>query len=157
MGGVDLCDRMLSFYRMSSRTKKWTSRVISHFFDVAITNSWIQYQSDSKALHRPSKNTHQYLDFKLLLAEELLESPELENSCEESEDEYEPPSKMRIPQPEPSVRRLGAMHMPEMMDTKHAERCRNKGCKSKTYMRCTKCKMFLCITKKRNCFQDFHH
>ncbi|CAB1338832.1 unnamed protein product [Coregonus sp. 'balchen'] len=157
MGGVDLCDRMLSFYRMSSRTKKWTSRVISHFFDVAITNSWIQYQSDSKALHRPSKNTHQYLDFKLLLAEELLESPELENSCEESEDEYEPPSKMRIPQPEPSVRRLGAMHMPEMIDTKHAERCRNKGCKSKTYIRCTKCKMFLCITKKRNCFQDFHH
>ncbi|CAB1327161.1 unnamed protein product [Coregonus sp. 'balchen'] len=66
----------------------------------------------------------------------LLESPELENSCEESEYEYEPPSKMRIPQPEPSVRRLGAMHMPEMMDTKHAERCRNKGCKSKTYMRC---------------------
>lgn len=137
MGGVDLCDRMLSFYRMSSRTKKWTSRVISHFFDVAITNSWIQYKSDSKALHRSSKNTHQYLDFKLVLAEELLESPELDNSCEESEDEYEPPSKMRIPQPEPSVRRLGAMHMPEMMDTKHAERCRNKGCKSKTYMRCS--------------------
>ncbi|XP_035985603.1 piggyBac transposable element-derived protein 3-like [Fundulus heteroclitus] len=157
MGGVDLCDRMLSFYRMSSRTRKWTSRVISHFFDVAITNSWIQYKSDSKALHRASKNTHQYLDFKLVLAEELLESPELDNSCEESEDEYEPPSKMRIPQPEPSVRRIGATHMPEMMDTKHAERCRNKGCKSKTYMRCTKCKMFLCIAKKRNCFQDYHH
>ncbi|XP_032366182.1 piggyBac transposable element-derived protein 3-like [Etheostoma spectabile] len=156
MGGVDLCDRMLSFYRMSSRTKKWTSRVISHFFDVAITNSWIQYKSDSKALHRPSKNTHQYLDFKLLLAEELLESLELDKSCDESEDEYEPPSKMRIPQPEPYVRRLGAMHMPEMMDIKHAERCRNKGCRSKTYMRCTRCKMFLCITKKRNCFQDYH-
>lgn len=156
MGGVDLCDRMLSFYRMSNRTKKWTSRVITHFFDVAITNSWIQYKSDSKALNRPVKNTQQYLDFKLHLAEELLESPELDDSSEDSEEEYELPTKMRIPQPEPSVRRLGAKHMPEMVDIKHAERCRNKGCRSKTYMRCTKCKMFLCITKKRKCFQDYH-
>lgn len=86
------------------------------------------------------------------LAEELLDNPELDDNSENSEKEYEPPTEMRIPQPEPSVRRLGAMHMPEMVDINHAERCRNKGYKSKTYTRCTKCKMFLCITKKTNCF-----
>lgn len=132
MGGVDLCDRMLSFYRMSTRTKKWTSRVMTHFFDVAITNAWIQYKSDSKALNRPARNTQQYLDFKLHLAEELLDSPSFDDSSEDSEEDYQPPTKTRIPQPEPSVRRLGARHMPEMMDIKHAERCRNKGCNGKT-------------------------
>lgn len=156
MGGVDLCDRMLSFYHMSTRTKKWTSRVVTHFFDIAITNAWIQYKSDSKALNRPAKNTQQYLDFKLHLAEELLDSPSFDDSSEDSEEEYQPPTKTRIPQPEPSVRRLGARHMPEMMDIKHAERCRNKGCNGKTYIRCTKCKMFLCVTKKKTCFQDYH-
>ncbi|KAK9529947.1 hypothetical protein VZT92_011493 [Zoarces viviparus] len=59
------------------------------------------------------------------------------------------------PRKKKPMSRLGARHMPEMMDTNHAERCRNKGCRSKTYMRCTKCKMFLCITKKRKCVQDY--
>uniref|UniRef100_A0A087YB86 PiggyBac transposable element-derived protein domain-containing protein n=1 Tax=Poecilia formosa TaxID=48698 RepID=A0A087YB86_POEFO len=152
MGGVDLCDRMLSFYRMS--TRKWTSRVITHFFDVAITNAWIQYKSDSKVLNLSAKNTQQYLDFKLHLDEELLDGSSSDDNSEDSEEEYQPPIKTRIPQPEPSVRRLGARHMPEMMGIKYAERCRNKGCSGKTYIRCTKCKMFLCITKKKTCFQD---
>ncbi|KAK1806165.1 hypothetical protein P4O66_000058 [Electrophorus voltai] len=157
MGGVDLCDQMLSFYKMSSRTKNWTTCVIGHFFDVAITNSWIQYKSDSKVLNRPAKDTQQYLDFKLHMAEELMNNTYLDHSSsEDSEEEYEPPVKKRIPQPEPYVRKYGAMHMPEMVDCKHAKRCRNMGCKNKTYMRCTKCKMFLYITKKRNCFLDYH-
>lgn len=110
----------------------------------------------SEVLKRPAKNTQQSLEFNLHLAEEMLDSSSFDDSSEDSEEEYQPPSKTRIPQREPSVCRLGARHMPAMMNMKHAERCRNKGCNCKTYVRCTKRKMFLCITKQKLCYQDYH-
>lgn len=78
-----MCEQMLSFYRMSTRTKTWTSHLITHFFDVDITNAWIQYKSDSKAPNRPAKNIKQYLYFKLQLAEELLDSASFDDSSED--------------------------------------------------------------------------
>ncbi|KAL6461600.1 hypothetical protein MHYP_G00297440 [Metynnis hypsauchen] len=55
-----------------------------------LTDSWIQYKSESKVLNRTAKETDQYLDFKLHLAEELLDLPELDNSTsEESKEEHE--------------------------------------------------------------------
>ncbi|CAH1978832.1 unnamed protein product, partial [Acanthoscelides obtectus] len=48
MGGIDLIDRMISYYRIQARSKKWTVRVIFHFFDLALANSWIFYRRDKK-------------------------------------------------------------------------------------------------------------
>lgn len=159
-------DRMLSFDWMSTRMKKWTSHVITHFFDVAIVNAWIQYHSDSKVLEQPEKQTKQYLDFKLDLAEELMgcddQYSEKESSDDDDSAEYvaPPPNKRRmwIPQPEKAMQRKGASHMPEMVDQKSAERYRNCQ-KAKTRQDGVRnsSKMHLCLTKKKNCFKMYHH
>ena len=48
MGGVDLCDRMISYHKMGARTRRWNLRVISHFVDLALSNCWIEGRLDSR-------------------------------------------------------------------------------------------------------------
>ncbi|GFY38232.1 piggyBac transposable element-derived protein 3 [Trichonephila inaurata madagascariensis] len=43
MGGVDMMDRLISYYRISTWTKKWTMRVFAHFLNMATCNDWIMY------------------------------------------------------------------------------------------------------------------
>uniref|UniRef100_A0A3B5R2Y2 Si:ch211-255f4.7 n=1 Tax=Xiphophorus maculatus TaxID=8083 RepID=A0A3B5R2Y2_XIPMA len=152
MGGVDLVDRMLSFYRMASRTRKWTVRAVFHFFDLAITNSWLQYKSDCQFL---GKKPLKLLNFKLLLGEELITRAQA-GTGSDSEDDYTPPRQKWKPQPNAALRHYGAIHLPEMVDETHASRCRRSGCTSKTYVMGTKCKVFLCVSKKGNCFLKYH-
>lgn len=139
MGGVDLCDQMLSLYHMSTRTKRWTPRVITTLCHVA-SQILVFYKSQRVKLNWSAKNTQQCLDIKFHLAEELLDSPSFDDGSEESEEEYQPPTK-NLPI-RATVHNLGARHMPEIVDIKHTERCRNKGCNGKTHMSHNKCEMF---------------
>ena len=41
MGGVDHCDMLLSFYRISMKSKKWYKRIIFHLIDIWCVNAWI--------------------------------------------------------------------------------------------------------------------
>lgn len=44
MGGVDLYTRLIQFYRIKVKSKKWTLRLIFYAVDMAVTNSWLEYK-----------------------------------------------------------------------------------------------------------------
>jgi len=68
MGGVDMCDRMISYYRTRARTRKWTVRTVFHFFDLAVVNAWIQYRNDRRQLgDRPKEIAQVFISFYMLL------------------------------------------------------------------------------------------
>ncbi|XP_037526438.1 piggyBac transposable element-derived protein 3-like [Rhipicephalus sanguineus] len=156
MGGVDLCDRMLSFYPTTMRTKKWTIRTLIFMMDVGVVNSWLLYKQDHRDLGTHRKNIMQLLDFKLELAHFLLASDKGFASTESDCEALQLRKPAVVPLPSPSVRNLSASHMPEIVDQKSASRCRNPGCCERTKFRCCKCNLFLCLTAGRNCFKAFH-
>ena len=45
---------------------------------------------------------------------------------------------------------------PQPNDFAIPQRCKMEGCKDKSCMLCEKCNLYLCLTKGRNCFKDFH-
>lgn len=65
MGGADLSDRMMSYYRMSVQTKKWTIRMLMHFIDLALVNSWLLYRRDHQEHGTPRKAIMTFMLFML--------------------------------------------------------------------------------------------
>lgn len=68
MRGVDPCDRMLSLYPTTARTRKSTVRTFAFLIDMAMINSWLQYKGDCQLLSLPRKEIHRILDLKLPIA-----------------------------------------------------------------------------------------
>lgn len=169
MGGVDLLDRIISFYKISAKTRKWTIRTIFHFVDFSLAAGWIEYRRAARYLHTDNKNTLDYLEFRERVAETLIHSKDdqidsvLNNEVSETDSDIEfmsPLKKKRrnpCPEPSPELRKMAASHLPEIPQQRNTSRCRYPGCNStKARTRCTACNMFLCLTKERNCFMKYH-
>lgn len=159
MGGVDMAGRMLSYCASRARTKKWTVRVILHMFDMAITNSWLKYRSDKLKKGQKLKSIKQLRLFKIDFGKTLIENGsekqnEASSQSEESDDETSVTSRF-VPQPSKRKRTNRSDHMPQLHHNIY-KRCRFQGCRSKTNVECSKCKMFLCLTSKRNHYTEYH-
>lgn len=64
-GGVDVFDRLISDYRRNGTTKKWTLRMLMHFTDVALANSWLLYHQDHTVRGTPRKAIMQFQEFRM--------------------------------------------------------------------------------------------
>jgi len=49
-------------------------------------------------------------------------------------------------------------HMPQMDSLKNATKCKNPTCSrnNRTHFFCKKCNVHLCLTRDRNCFEEYH-
>ncbi|XP_049949867.1 uncharacterized protein LOC126457539 [Schistocerca serialis cubense] len=119
MEGVDLCDRMTSYYRISICMKKWPVRVFFHFIDMVIVNLCIHHKKDQQALGVGKISVMDLLDFKIHNGESLSSAAtvarqDIDSSEYESEFHEMAPTKCaKIVQiPNRDVRRSESKHLP---------------------------------------------
>jgi len=173
MGGVDKHDQLVSYYRVFMKSKKWTLRMVSHAFDMAVSNSWLEYKQEAARINIPIKDQHDLLHFKITLVEELImvgrctpgkkRGRPSSSPCGSIADSRSPTptaaglsSKSLEFRPSESVSSDQIGHFPEIDKKKEATRCKAFKCKGKTHVFCTKCNIHLCFTKTSNCFSNYH-
>lgn len=162
MGGVDKCDHLLSLYRIFIKSRKWTLRLITHGIDMAVINSWVEYKKEAKNLGLHEKTIIDLIHFRQYLAEALILSgkpitKKRGRPSNSSTTSLTPKNKQLRPINDVRFDDIGHIPIiPVFLDKNEAGRCKNLGCKSKTYVSCKKCNVNLCIARNKNCFDSFH-
>ncbi|XP_061397982.1 piggyBac transposable element-derived protein 2-like, partial [Musca vetustissima] len=72
MGGVDLLDQVIQYYRINIRSVKWTLRVIMHFVDLALTAAWMEYRRDCLANNIQKNKILDSMNFRIQVARTLV-------------------------------------------------------------------------------------
>lgn len=152
MGGGDLSDMLIELYRINFKSRKWYIRIFLYLIDLSVVNAWILYRR-VKSITKSGKPMS-LCDFKddisaglMTMAINKRETTSLSQN-ENNKKPYKPTAR-----PADSTRFDCISHWPECIDKQN--RCRQ--CKnSHTKVLCVKCKVGLCLTKKKNCFTLYH-
>ncbi|XP_059052342.1 piggyBac transposable element-derived protein 3-like [Achroia grisella] len=139
MGGVDVLDQSMEYYRTYMKTRKWTLKVILHFMDLAVVNAWRLYRCDSLAKGIPKNRIQDLLAFRFEIAETFMNTPDRDRlqSTPLVELQVNLSSRYR-PAKNPSIgmRYDGYDHLPVFDDIKAPRKCRLESCSSRSKIRC---------------------
>ena len=158
MGGVDLLNSLMSLHRCKLKSKKYYHRIFYHFLNVTIVNSWLLYRRDCEAFDVPKSKQFCLLNFKVTIAEVLSKEEQVTSKkhgrpstiLETNYQEKKHKGHSTKPIPEKSIRLDNVDHFPVLKEK--ANHCMFPSCKGYPSIFCTKCKIYLCLDKKKNCF-----
>lgn len=128
-----------------------------HMIDFAAAASWIERRRNDAAEGTPKRDRFDFLDLKVDLAHHLLSKKEVQDNEDVDVPGPQAP-KRKMPMPSDALRTSHSSgHLPEWPENGKPSRCRLPGCDSpKCRIRCSTCKVFLCLNANRNCFKLFH-
>lgn len=112
-----MLDRMISFYRISARTKKWPVTDMFHIIDFVVAAGWLERRRKDNVEGTARKDRFDYLDFRSDLAYKLLnlQNTDDEDTMPEDEEPNNRPGwKKKTPLPHEALRKKGYLHMTDL-------------------------------------------
>ena len=159
MGGVDLCDILLSLYRIRQRTNKYFFHIVYYLLEISVTNGWLLYRRHQNQKSIPEKDQLSMLEFQTDIANDLRSDGKLAPASRRSRGRpslnttVEEPHKKRttptVPDPSNNTRFDKLDHFPVFQEKQ--QRCRK--CRTGySFIKCQKCGVALCLQNARNCY-----
>jgi hypothetical protein len=129
-----------------------------HFTDVCVINAFILRKEQTRAKAMP------LFQFKLSVATALMYADNLSEPLSRASNVLRTPGAGACAangdlvggvDPTDAVRRDGQNHWPVFTATV-PRRCRITGCKARSCLSCSKCRVYLCVKREHNCFVKYH-
>ncbi|XP_072248003.1 piggyBac transposable element-derived protein 2-like [Leuresthes tenuis] len=166
MGGIGKSDMLVHLYRTPMKSKRWYMRLFAYTIDVSLTNAWVLYKRDCKALGVNGKSLK---DFRVQVFRDASNQRSATSSSRRgsssSVDSWTP-SDEDVPMPVRGQRShtpnralrfdLSLFHAPIHAKRQTCKHCSRKGNIYRSNMLCRICKVHLCLNSERNCFVKYH-
>lgn len=150
MGFVDKADMIKSTYEINRKSKKWWHRIMWHFVDVAIVNSFIIYKK-----RLPNVEYVDLKSFRLSVVCGLV------GASKDIPKRGRPSGEKPVSNFKPNVpleRRWDrAAHMPQRGNSRRCALCSTRIEPHRTRWSCSSCEVGLCLNDKKNCFSRYHN
>lgn len=171
MGGTDLFDQLLSYYRTNVKSKRWHHNIIFHILLCCALNAWILFKLKYElAKHQSCGNFRTFLE---LLIVQMNDTPAdaAPSSPQGSEDDVQnlyvtdiAPKKRKVDNISQDDARFCGDHTAVKVSIESSSggrgrrRCARQGCLSKSTVICRQCTVALCIVDSENgtCFERYH-
>ncbi|KAG0721902.1 hypothetical protein GWK47_045512 [Chionoecetes opilio] len=164
MGGIDNSDMLVHLNRIPMKAKRLYMRMFAYVIDLSITNAWIIYRRDCKALAETGLTLK---NFRIQVFRSASgqrpgtslprRSSATPGSLNTTVDVPMPVRGHRSHVPDNSVRfDLTFFHAPVYTTRQTCKFCSRKGHILRPNVLCRVCKVNLCLNAERNCFIKYH-
>ena len=148
MGYVDKADMLKSLYEIDRRSRKWWHRIMWHFLDVSVVNSFLIFKERSEDIKSLTLK-----QFRLAVIAGLIGASRLSPGGGKKRSKRQSNFK---PYVAPEKRFDKAAHMPMRGTSRRCAFCSTASEPHRTKWSCETCAVGLCLSEGKNCFAKYH-